>query len=179
MEVRSNGGADFKALGVKFRKAGKDGAAIRKATTKTVRGHLEKIVDEQKHEAQTMTVKGTRGHGSRRREQFHGAHRKRALRGGHGLRRAVARGIKSKVAYTGYKLGARITVDSSALPSSQRKLPRNLNRRSGWRHPVWGNRDRWVDQFGEPFFDDPIRRHRRQVRKDVQSTVDEVMRTLQ
>lgn len=179
MEVRSNGGADFKALGVKFRKAGKDGAAIRKATTKTIRGHLQKIVDEQKHEAQTMTVKGTRGHGSRRREQFHGAHRKRAQRGGHSLRAAVARGIKSKVSYAGYKLGARIVADSAAMPASQRKLPRYLNRAKGWRHPVWGNRDRWVDQHGEPYFDDPIRRHRRQVRKDIEATVNDVMRTLQ
>lgn len=179
MEVRSNGGADFKALGLKFRRAGKDGAAIRKATTKTIRGHLDKIVDEQKHEAQTMTVKGTRGHGSRRREQFHGAHRKRALRGGHGLRSAVARGIKSKVSYSGFKLGARIVADTSALPASQRKLAAYLNRTRGWRHPVWGNRDRWVEQRGEPYFDRPIQRHRRQVRRDIEAAVNDVMRTLQ
>lgn len=179
MEVWSNGGADFKALGRKFRAAGKDGAAIRKATTKTIRSHLQRIVDEQKHEALTMNVKGTRGRGALRREQFHGARRKRAQRGGYGLRSAVARGIKSKVAYTGFKLGARIVADSAAMPASQRKLPRYLNRKRGWRHPVWGHRDRWVDQVGEPYFDDPIRRHRRQVRKDVEATVNDVMRTLQ
>lgn len=179
MEVRSNGGADFKALGVKFRKAGKDGAAIRAATTKTIRGHLAKIVDEQKHEVQTMKVKGVRGRGSLRREQYHLAHRKRAARGGHSLRASVARGIKSKVAYSGYKLGARIVADSAAMPASQRKLPGYLNRRRGWRHPTWAHRDRWVQQVGEPYFDDPIRRHRKQVRKDVQATVDDVMRTLQ
>lgn len=179
MEIRSNGGADFRALGLRFRRAGRDGAAIRSATTKRIRAILNRIVDEQKHAAQTMNVKGTRGRGALRREQFHGSRRRRALRGGHGLRRAVARGIKSKVAYSGYKLGARIVADSAALPASQRKLPRYLNRRRGWRHPVWGHRDRWVEQRGEPYFDDPIRRHRRQVRKDVQAVVDDVMRTLQ
>lgn len=179
MEIRSNGGADFKALGLKFRKAGKDGAAIRKATTKKIRTILDRIVSEQKREATGMQVKGVRGRGGQRREQFHAAHSKRRRKDGHGLRTSVARGIKSKVAYSGFKLGARIVADSAALPASQRKLPRYLNRRRGWRHPVWGHRDRWVQQVGEPYFDNPIRRHRRQIRKEVAEVVDDVMRTLQ
>lgn len=179
MEVRSNGGDDFARLAGKFRAAGKDGAAIRKKLTGTIRKRLQRIVDEQKREALGMHVKGTRGRGAARREQFHGAHSKRARRGGHGLRAAVARGIRSKVSYSGRKLGARISVSTTTLPQSQRTLPRHLNAARGWRHPVWAHRDRWVRQVGEPYFDNPIRRHRASVAREVKADVDEVMRTLQ
>lgn len=179
MDIQSNGGVQFKALAGKFRAAGKDGAAIRKALTKKIQTELKKIVDEQRHAAAAMKVKGVAGRGSARREAFHGVKRKRPLRAGYGLRATTARSIKSKVSYTGFKMGARITVDTKALPQSQRKLPRYLNRTKGWRHPVWGNRERWVAQYGEPYFDKPIERHLPDVRKAVNTAVTEVMRTLQ
>lgn len=175
MEVRSNGGEDFRRLGVKFRAAGKDGAAMRKALTAAIQKELAKITGEQKRRAVGMRVKGVKGHGSRRRQSFHEAHRKRAARGGHGLRASTARGIKSKVAYSGRKLGARITVDASGLPQSQRKLPRYLNRPRGWRHPVFGDYENWVSQAGEPYFDDPIKRYKPEVQKAVYRAVYEVM----
>lgn len=178
MEIRSDGGHDFADLGRRFRAAGQNGAAMRRALTKAIQDQLKRITDEQKRAALSMQVKGTKGHGARRREQFHGAHSKRAARGGHGLRSAVASSIKSKVAYSGRKLGARISVDVSKLPQSQRRLPRNLDSPRGWRHPVWGNRERWVGQHGEPYFTRPIQRHRDEVRRAVHDAVDDVMREL-
>lgn len=175
MLVRAVGAGDFAELGRKFRAAGKNGALIRRETTKAIQAELDVIVREQKHEALSMHIKGTGGRGAARREAFHGAHRKRSRRGGHGLRSYTAAGIKSKVSYTGYKLGARITVDPSALPQSQRKLPLDLNKPRGWRHPTWGHRDRWVAQVGEPFFDRPIARHRDGVRVRVARVVNEAL----
>lgn len=176
MLIRAVGQGDFAALGKKFRAAGKAGALVRRETTKAVQAELDVIVREQKHEAQTMHVKGTGGRGAARRAAFHGAHRKRARRGGHGLRSYVASAIKAKVSYSGYKLGARITVDPAALPQSQRKLPRALNSPRGWRHPTWGHRDRWVSQTGEPYFDRPIERHATRVRVRVGKVIDEALR---
>lgn len=178
MEVRSNGGEDFRRLGVKFRAAGKDGAAMRKALTAAIRKELDKITAEQKRRAIGMRVKGVRGKGSSRRESYHQAHRKRAARGGHGLRASVARGIKSKVSYSGRKLGARVSADPSGLPQSQRKLPRYLNKPKGWRHPVWGNRERWVQQVGEEYFTEPIERLKPEVQKAVYRAVYEVLEQL-
>lgn len=178
MEVKSNGGDDFTKLQKKFKAAGAHGAAVRKALTKTIQQELSVIVDEQRHAATSMTVKGVKGKGSERRDQFYSGKRKRPRQMSHGLRATVARAIKSKVAYSGYKLGARITVDQKTLPQSQRKLPRYLNNPRGWRHPVWAHRDRWVTQVGEPYFDKPIERHRDSVRKKVKAAVDETMRTL-
>lgn len=178
MEVHSNGGADFARLAAKFKAAGKDGAAIRKALTKTIQKELKKIVVEQQQAAKTMTVKDTKGRGAGRREAYHASKKKRASRTGHGLRATTAGAIKSKVAYTGRKIGARIYVDPAALPQSQRKLPRYLNRPKGWRHPTWAHRDRWVQQVGEPYFTHPINRHRDAVRRAVDAAVKDVMRTL-
>lgn len=184
MEIQTNGGADFKALGAKFRAAGKDGAAIRRATTKRIQARLAVIVDEQKSMAVGMHVKGTRGGGSKRRAGAVSAaamrkgRKVRARRGGYGLRSTIASAIKSKVSYSGFKLGARITVGAARLPQSQRKLPRYLNSSKGWRHPVWGNRKNWVQQFGEPYFDEPIARHRDRIRREIAQEVNDVMRTL-
>jgi len=178
MEVVSNGGDDFRKLGAKFRAAGKDGAAIRKALTKTVQNELKKITTDQQQRARAMKVKGVKGRGTSRREAFHAAKKKRPRRGGHGLRSSTAAAIRSRVSYTGRKIGARISVDTAGLPQSQRKLPRYLNRSKGWRHPVWANREVWVQQFGEPYFDLPIERRREAVRKAVGTAVHEVLRTL-
>lgn len=181
MDVRTSGGQDFKHLGQRFRAAGRDGAEVRKALTKTIQKELEVIVSEQKRMALGMKVKGATGTGTRRRQAFHEAaalrgRKVRARKGGYGLRAAVAQGIKSKVSYSGRKLGARLTVEVTHLPPSQRNLPRHLDRPKGWRHPVYGNRDVWVAQVGEPYFSEPIERHHSQVKRKVRAAVNDVMR---
>lgn len=183
MDVRVSGADDFKRLAAKFKAAGKDGAAIRKKLTVTIQRRLARITDEQKAEALGMRVRGVKGGGTARRQAFHEAarlrgRRPRAPKGGHGLRAATARAIKSKVTYTGRKLGARLLVDPSAMPPSQRRLPKHLDNPRGWRHPVWGNRSRWVKQVGEPYFTRPIERHRELVRREIKADIDEVLRTL-
>lgn len=178
MDVHSNGGDDFAKLAGKFRAAGKNGAAVRKALTKTIQTALKKVVTEQQHAARAMKVRGTAGRGSARRAAFYATKRKRSMRGGHGLRASTASAIKSRVSYTGRKMGARIWVDPSLFPQSQRKLPRYLNRSKGWRHPVYGNRKVWVAQVGEPYFDKPIERNRAALDKAVRAAVSDVMRTL-
>lgn len=183
MDVRTSGADDFKRLAAKFKAAGKDGAAIRKKTTATVQKRLSRITDEQKARALGMNVKGVKGGGTARREGFHQAARLRGKnvrtkKGGYGLRAATARAVKSKVNYTGRKLGARVYVDSSAMPPSQRNLPRHLDNPRGWRHPVYGNRAKWVKQVGEPYFSGPIAKFRETVRREIKNDIDEVMRTL-
>lgn len=178
MEIKSNGGADFAALGRRFRAAGKGGAAIRKTLTARIQAELKKITAEQKAMAAGMKVKGAGGGGTSRREMYAASKSSRRRRDGYGLRAATARTIKSRVAYSGRKLGAAIYTDVSGLPQSQRRLPRYLNAKKGWRHPVWGNRQIWVRQVGEPYFDTPIDRHRTRVRKAVEQAVTEVMREL-
>lgn len=188
MDITSNGGADFKQLAGAFARAGARGAAVRKATTKAIQGHLAKITDEQKAEIMAWKTGGRAGHGSRRRQQFNEAAsarvrartgRVKRARKSHSLRTYIRGAIKSRVSYTGRRIGARVFVDPSALPPSQRTLPGHVDNPRGWRHPVWKNRKRWVRQFGTPYFSRPIERRRQYVMRDVQAEVDKVMRTLQ
>lgn len=183
MDIRMSGGEDFKRLGQRFRAMGRDGAEMRKTLTKTVQKHLDVIVREQKAAALGMDVKGVKGRGTSRRQAFHQSaalrgKKVRARKGGYGLRAAVAQGIKGKVSYSGRKLGARISVETSHLPPSQRNLPKHLDNPRGWRHPVWGNRKVWVRQVGEPYFSEPIERHQAEVRRDIRAAVDDLLRRI-
>jgi hypothetical protein len=186
--ITSNGGSDFRDLAAKFKAAGAHGAAVRKASTKAIQGHLKKITDEQKAEIMDWRPGGVSGRGEVRRRQFTEAQaarqfarsgRRRRPRASHSLRSYIRGAIKSRVAYTGRRIGARIFVDPQALPPSQRQLPKHVDNPRGWRHPVWGHRDRWVRQAGTPYFSGPIERRRSQIERDVQAEVDKVMRTLQ
>lgn len=196
MDVRVSGADDFKRLAAKFKAAGKDGAAVRKKLTATIQKRLSRITDEQKAAALRvkMHVKSSTDNkrrgvkstgGTKRRQAFHEAARlrgrkPRAPKGGHGLRAATARAVKSKVNYTGRKLGARVFVDPSAMPPSQRSLPKHMDNPRGWRHPTFKNRTGrgWVTQYGEPYFSGPIAKYRDAVRREIKNDIDEVMRTL-
>lgn len=185
MDVRTSGADDFKRLAAKFKAAGKDGAAIRKKLTATIQKRLAQITNEQKSMAVGMEVEGVRGSGTTRRRQFHESARLRGKnvrtrKGGYGLRASTARAVKSKVNYTGRKLGARVYVDSSAMPPSQRNLPKHLDNPKGWRHPTFNNRTAkgWVRQHGEPYFSKPIAQQRDLVRREIKADIDDVMRTL-
>jgi hypothetical protein len=184
---------EFAQLASRFR-AHRNGAVIRKALTTAIQAELKTVVYDIQREARGMNVKGSRGRGSRSRARFDLAKemrrasvaaakgkKVRARRGSisTGLRERVAHSVKSKVQYTGFRLGAKVYVETSNFPHSQRKLPRDLNRAGGWRHPTWGHRDRWVQQVGEPYFDRPVLRHRDRIRKSVAGAVSQALRSLQ
>lgn len=181
MNVSSNGGSDFRKLAGRFKAAGAGGAAIRKRLTAAIQVELKATVAEIQQEARALVVRGVAGHGTRRREQFHAAHHKRARRGGHGLRESTARAVKSKVAYSGHRIGAQIYVNARDMPQSQRKLPAYLNREKGWRHPVWGHRRVWVSQVASPsgYFDRPIARRIERMRTAVRQAVAGAMKELE
>jgi hypothetical protein len=186
--ITSNGGTDFRQLAAKFKAAGQHGAAVRKATTKAIQSHLSRITDEQKAEIMAWKPGGVSGRGETRRQRYSEAQaasrfarsgRTRRPRASHSLRSYIRGAIKSRVAYTGRRIGAKIFVDPSALPPSQRNLPKHVDNPRGWRHPVWGHRDRWSHQSGTPYFSGPIERHYTRIAADVQAEVDKAMRTLQ
>jgi hypothetical protein len=41
------------------------------------------------------------------------------------------------------QVGVRITAEGVRMPGDQHKLPRKLDN-PGWKHPVFGHRDRWA-----------------------------------
>lgn len=73
------------------------------------------------------------------------------------LREGIAAASGASVSVNDKKTSLGFRVRASAMPPSQRKLPRRWNSEKGWRHPVYGNRDTWVSQRGHPYFHTVIR----------------------
>lgn len=202
MEILFDDRGSFGQLAGRFKAAGRDGAAIRRALTATIQHELKAVVTDIQAEARSMTIVGKRtgtrirashGRGSQRRAQYDQglemrrqakavaagrAYRARRATVPTGLRARIAHATKSRVQYTGRRLGAKVYVDGAMFPQSQRKLPRHLNNPAGWRHPVWGHRERWAGEVGEPYFDRPVRRHEARIRPAVAKAVNDVLRRL-
>lgn len=178
MEIRSNGGHDFRELAAKLRKAGGQGKALRSALTKTLRTEAKPLVEDLQDSVRKVQSKGVAGRGAARREEFaaRGARRPRAK--SHALRATIARSIRSRVQYSGKTYGLRVFVDASSLPQQERRLPAYLNRPQGWRHPVWGHRDRWVQQTGQPWWDPVVARHKPRLRRAVAQAVNATLKQL-
>ena len=80
------------------------------------------------------------------------------------------------------KRGIRIRVDAKKVGEHGRSLPRyldaDLNRYKRWAHRVFGDRDVWVAQQGEPWFFTTIRQHYPTFRRAVLNAMAEAEREL-
>lgn len=91
------------------------------------------------------------------------------------LRTVVLRNLRVEVRLTGRTTGARLRIKRTPGVRGFTHAPKRLNSRKGWRHPVFGNREVWVQQTGEPeYFDRPTRRHRERYAKAVMDAVHEM-----
>src|SRR5882757_4504717 len=149
MLIRSSGSNDFQHLAIALRKAGTEGKTVRGNLTKRLQSELKPVVSDVQSAVTSLTVKGTRGNGSKSRANYDAAgqlrreskaialgkavRKRRGPAIATGLRARIAHGIKAKVRYSGFQYGAQIYVDTSALPQSQRRLPAHLNSAKGWR----------------------------------------------
>jgi hypothetical protein len=111
------------------------------------------------------------GGGSRARAAHRNARR---VTRAHGLRNRIASLIRFKVTLSGRNVGVRVEVDTSGLPPDQRTLPQHLDAADGWRHPVYGNRDAWVTQHGQPWWEVTIARHQAQFERDAAAVMERV-----
>lgn len=72
-----------------------------------------------------------------------------------GLRRSIAQSIKSRVSMTSKGGIIQIRVSSTnftAISGRPRTIPYYLEgRKRRWRHPVYGNKNNWMDQEAKPF----------------------------
>lgn len=68
-----------------------------------------------------------------------------------GLRGRLAAGVLAQAN------GQHVRVVATAINPDESALPRGMdNGMKGWRHPVYGNRDVWVQQRGGSWFREPI-----------------------
>lgn len=74
-----------------------------------------------------------------------------------GLRGALSKATRLEVKTAGKQAGVAIRVDGRKMPSHMRSLPSMVEGKKRWRHPVFGNREVWVDQPKHPYFYNAVR----------------------
>lgn len=94
------------------------------------------------------------------------------------LRATIAAAIRISVR-TGGSPGARIWIDRAALPPDMRSLPKHLNNNT-LRHPVFGNRSRWVKQTTTPlWWEQTVRQHRPRMEREIERILRDVRQRLE
>lgn len=98
------------------------------------------------------------------------------------LRATIAQAIRISVR-TGASPGARVWVDKGLLPPDLKNMPKVLNEGpppGRVRHPVFGNKRRWSNQYVTPlWWDATVRRHTPRMEREVARIVDDVRRRLE
>jgi hypothetical protein len=66
-----------------------------------------------------------------------------------------------------------VRIVATAIRPNEAGLPRGFdNGPRGFRHPVYGNRNVWVQQRGGSWFREPIAEHRDEVEKDLTDVLE-------
>jgi hypothetical protein len=151
-------GLEFRALAKKLRRAG--ATDLRKSLRQKISAAGGPVVDDVKQAVRDLQVTSSHGGGTGQRRKHNVGRakasaktdlakaRKRMERRGAGLRETVAAGVRLQTTAKGVK----IIATSDRLPESQKSLPRHLDSDKGWRHPVFGDTNKWVHQRGGPWF---------------------------
>ncbi|MEV6124871.1 hypothetical protein AB0M23_30925 [Streptomyces sp. NPDC052077] len=110
-------------------KAEEDGKELRKELTRNMREALKPGAAQAK--SAIMSMASTTPHD------------------GPALKTAIARKIRPEARITGRFPGAKIKAAKTKTLRGFPNAPKRTNRASGWRHPVYGNREVWVHQTGK------------------------------
>ena len=91
------------------------------------------------------------------------------------LTATVASRVRVASRLTGDRAGVRVSIGRTGMPRGFRNAPKRLNRAEGWRHPVFGDTEKWVQQRGPAgYFDDPLNERRDEMRAAVVRAVEEM-----
>ncbi|HYQ63553.1 hypothetical protein [Actinophytocola sp.] len=181
--LRVEGTEEFSQLARDLKQAG-DGSLLREVRD-SMRANAKPIEDAQKARVQGIkTSTTTRGGASARaarsarllgKRKAGPAAKLRAHRAS-GLREAAARTVRTQVTTGGNTASVRIRSDAKRMPADQQQLPQSMNR-GRWRHPVFADREKWVNQTVAPveWFDEPAERGGEVVREKALDKVEEFL----
>lgn len=144
---------------------------LRKDLTKAIKTATGPAVAESRHVLMSIDSRVVGG-GHKRRAEY--AAEKNKKRHSTSLRAAISKAITVRQNTSARRAGIRVKVNLDQLPPDQRALPRALDLPKGWRHPVMGNTDHWVTQYGKPWFFSVLVKHAPQVRDEIKRAMDNV-----
>ncbi|MGI8313337.1 hypothetical protein [Saccharopolyspora hattusasensis] len=143
---------ELKRLGAALRKA-EDGKELRRELVRNIRSAAGPARQEARQAIKSMPS--------------------RTPHKGRSLRSAIAQKVRIEARPAGKSVGARIVVGTTESVRGFKDAPRRTNARK-WRHPRFGNRQKWADQTGKPgWFDDTMKNNRRKFRRAVVKAMDE------
>lgn len=94
------------------------------------------------------------------------------------LRATIAEAIRISVRTSGNP-GAKVWLDKGRMPPDLKSVPDRLNE-GRLRHPVFGNKRRWVQQNATPlWWDNPVRKHTPRMEREAARVLDDVRRRLE
>jgi len=95
------------------------------------------------------------------------------------LRSSVAKKIRPEVKLGGRWSGARVKAFKTKNVRNFPNAPKRLNRAGGWRHPVFGNREVWVQQRGKTdWFDRSFEGRESEYRAAVEQAMEDTARRI-
>jgi hypothetical protein len=149
----------LRALGRALR-AEEDGKELRKELVKNMRQALKPAADEAKAAVKSMPSSG-------------------ATHAGMSLRKAVAQKVAIEVRLGGRSVGAKVKAKKTPNVRGFSTAPKRLNRAKGWRHPFFGDTERWYSQRGKPdWFDGPMRAGKSRYRQAVIDAMEATARKI-
>lgn len=98
-----------------------------------------------------------------------------------GLRADIARAVQMKVDMraTSERIGIRVRLDGSKLRSHPKGIVAAYEGVRPWRHPLFGNRDKWVTQPSRGFLTEVVEADRSRVMREIEQTMNTIARKLE
>jgi hypothetical protein len=94
-----------------------------------------------------------------------------------GLRLRIAKCVQTWVEIRGDMVSAGVEVNAARMPSGQKSLPLMLNGDKVWRHPLFGDRERWYGQSAHPYFARAVALYGPASERAVQRAADQITAT--
>ncbi|WP_075693862.1 hypothetical protein [Streptomyces acidiscabies] len=140
-------------------RAEEDGKALRKELARNMREALKPAAAEAKSSVMSIASAG--------------------LPTAPALRSSVAKKIRPEVKLGGRWSGARVKAFKTKNVRGFPNAPKRLNRSGGWRHPVFGNREVWVQQHGKTdWFDRSFEGREGQYKAAVEAAMENMARRI-
>lgn len=199
--VSATGSEELRVLASKLRSAGngelrrKLTSAIRRAGQPAVDAARNAILDKSfESEGVVVRVPGQRfrpparrshggGYKQRMKAQVERAStevaKNRARKRDTGLRSTIARNVKvtSTTSGSAARVGVKIVVPKNIVPGWQ-STGYDTEKESGWRHPVFGNKNVWVAEKAGPWFSNAIKSQTGTVRQQIAQAIADTTREI-
>lgn len=94
------------------------------------------------------------------------------------LRARIASGVKLSISASESSRRVGVFIVSRGSDPASKVLKRRWDQEKGWRHPVWqkaGKKDKWVTQYGRPYFGGVIEKHKPQIEASVRKALAEAV----